>query len=52
MLYEVITEGVHVSPSIQHRLSKSDTAVVVPFLLASLKRKRLRRQLVGRGQHA
>ncbi len=47
----LILEGVHVSPAIQHRLSKSDTAVVVPFLLASLKRKRLRRQLVGRGQH-
>lgn len=47
----LILEGVHISPVLQRRLSKGDGPVVVPFILAALKKKKLRRQLEGRGQH-
>ncbi len=47
----LILEGVHISPSLQRRLSKEKGPVMVPILLAALKKKKLRHQLEGRGQH-
>jgi 2-phosphoglycerate kinase len=46
----MIMEGVHLHPVLQRRLAAKSRALVVPFLLAVLKRKHLRKQLVGRGQ--
>ena len=46
----LIVEGVHVYPALQKRLMAEDDAIVVPVLLAVLKRKQLRKQLKGRGQ--
>ncbi len=45
----VIVEGVHVYPELQKELSRNSDAIVVPLMVAVLKRKRLRKQLVGRG---
>lgn len=45
----LIIEGVHLAPALQRRLARGAGPVVVPFVLAALKKKRLRRQLVGRG---
>lgn len=46
----MIMEGVHLHPVLQRRLAAKSRALVVPLLLAVLKRKHLRKQLVGRGQ--
>lgn len=46
----LIIEGVHVYPELQRRLQGSSQALVIPFILAVLKKKRLRKQLQGRGQ--
>lgn len=46
----IILEGVHVYPAMQKRLMKQSEAIVIPLLLAVLKRKQLRKQLQGRGQ--
>lgn len=46
----LILEGVHLTPALMRKLSRGADPVVVPFILAALKRKKLRRQLVGRGQ--
>lgn len=46
----LILEGVHIYPDLQHRLIEQNSAIVVPFILAVLKRKKLRKRLLGRGQ--
>ena len=47
----LILEGVHVHPALQHQIESSfDDAVVVPIQLAVLNKKRLKKNLVGRGQ--
>ena len=46
----LILEGVHVHPTLQQRLMHQTNAIVIPFILAVLKRKQLRKQLKGRGQ--
>ncbi len=48
----LIVEGVHIYPELQRRLQErpDSDAVVIPFILAVLKKKRLRKQLQGRGQ--
>ncbi len=48
----LIIEGVHIYPGQQRRLQnrRDSDAVVIPFILAVLKKKRLRNQLQGRGQ--
>ncbi len=46
----LILEGIHVNPALQERLMHQTNAIVVPFILAVLKRKQLRKQLQGRGQ--
>lgn len=46
----VIIEGVHVHPSLQQNVLSSSEAVVVPIILAVLKKKALRKRLKGRGQ--
>jgi len=48
----LILEGVHVYPTLQQRLMQQTNAIVIPFLLAVLKRKQLREHLKGRGQHS
>lgn len=45
----VIIEGIHVYPELQHELSGEPDAIVMPLMVAVLKRKRLRHQLTGRG---
>ncbi len=46
----ITVEGVHIFPALQKRLARqSDDAVVVPLLMAVLKRKQLRKQLQRRG---
>jgi len=46
----LIIEGVHVHPALQQQIAKQSDAVVVPIILAVLKKKRLRKRLIGRGQ--
>ncbi len=46
----LILEGVHVHPALQKHLMHETNAIVIPLILAVLKRKQLRRQLKGRGQ--
>lgn len=46
----LILEGVHVFPGLQEQWMHQTDAVMVPFILAVLKRKQLRNQLKGRGQ--
>lgn len=48
----IIVEGVHLYPSLQKRLMHQTDAIVVPFIMAVLKRKQLRKQLQHRGQVA
>ena len=45
----LIIEGVHVFPELQRRLQRNAEAIVIPLILAVLKKKRLRKQLQGRG---
>lgn len=45
----LILEGVHVHPALQHHIRETSGVIVVPILLAVLKRKQLRKQLKGRG---
>ncbi|MFT5143168.1 MAG: 2-phosphoglycerate kinase [Rhodothermales bacterium] len=45
----LIIEGVHLHPQMQRALAETTEAVVVPVLLATIKKKGLQRQLVGRG---
>ena len=45
----LIIEGIHIHPGIQNELQKSVDAIVVPIILAVLKRKKLRKHLKGRG---
>ncbi len=45
----MVMEGVHLHPALQNELSDRVDAVVVPSLLATIKRKSLRKQLAGRG---
>ena len=44
----LILEGVHIHPRLQTRLRSSSSAVVVPMILAVLKKKNLRLRLLGR----
>ncbi len=46
----LILEGVHVYPALQRRLEDTLDAIVVPAILSVPKKKRLKRQLQGRGQ--
>lgn len=46
----LIIEGIHVHPALQRRFVEQTNALVIPVMLAVLKRKQLRRQLKGRGQ--
>ncbi len=46
----LILEGVHLNPILQRRLAKATSALVVPVMLAVLKKKQLRKRLQGRGQ--
>jgi 2-phosphoglycerate kinase len=46
----LVMEGVHVHPALQQELSSWDGAVIVPILLATLKKKALKRQLQGRAR--
>jgi len=45
----LILEGVHIHPSLQNNIRSASRVIVVPVLLAVLKRKQLRKQLKGRG---
>lgn len=45
----LILEGIHIHPAIQSELRESTDAIVIPIILAVLKRKQLRKQLKGRG---
>ncbi len=45
----LIIEGVHVYPELQQRLVVNAEGIVVSLILAVLKKKRLRKQLQGRG---
>jgi 2-phosphoglycerate kinase len=47
----VIVEGVHFHPSIIKSIIEPDDALVVPVMLAVLKRKRLQNRLKGRSTH-
>jgi 2-phosphoglycerate kinase len=46
----LILEGVHVHPSLLARIDRRGDAIIVPVLLATLKQKRLRERLRGRGE--
>ncbi len=46
----LILEGVHVHPRLQKRLGDATSALVVPVILAVLKKKNLRNRLLGRSQ--
>ena len=48
----IIVEGVHMYPAFQKRLMHQTDAIVVPLIMAVLKRKQLRKQLQSRGQVA
>lgn len=45
----VIIEGVHIYPELQREFARESDAIVIPLIVAVLKRKWLRRQLKGRG---
>lgn len=45
----VIVEGVHIYPALQREMADASDAIVIPLMVAVLKRKNLRRQLKGRG---
>ena len=46
----LILEGVHAHPSLIDRISGADDAVIVPIMLAILKKEKLKGRLVGRGR--
>jgi 2-phosphoglycerate kinase len=46
----LILEGVHIHPGIQNRIESTSGGLVIPMLLAVLKKKRLKKHLIGRGQ--
>ena len=46
----LILEGVHAHPSMIRRISGGEDAVIVPVILAILKKDKLRGRLVGRGR--
>jgi 2-phosphoglycerate kinase len=46
----LILEGIHVYPELQTSIASRSEALVVPIVLAVLKKKQLRRHLLGRGQ--
>lgn len=46
----LILEGVHIHPALIKQIIDQSDALVVPIILAVLKKKRLRKRLVGRGQ--
>lgn len=46
----LILEGIHIHPALQAKLVKEMDAIVVPVLIAVLKKKKLRKRLKGRGQ--
>lgn len=46
----LIMEGVHIYPGLQQQLMRANEVLMVPVILAVLKRKQLRRHLQGRGQ--
>jgi 2-phosphoglycerate kinase len=48
----LILEGVHVHPSFFRRIESESNAIVVPVMLAVLKRKHLRQRIRGRGKDA
>lgn len=45
----LIVEGVHIHPALQRSLMDSAEVIVIPIILAVVKKKRLRKQLQGRG---
>lgn len=45
----LILEGVHVHPALQHHIQSTSSLIIVPVLLAVLKRNQLRKHLKGRG---
>jgi 2-phosphoglycerate kinase len=45
----LILEGIHVYPGIQEHLEPTADAIIVPIVLAVLKKKQLKKQLKGRG---
>ena len=48
----LILEGVHVHPSLLSYIDRREDAVIVPIMLAVLKKDRLRKRLRGRGKRA
>lgn len=48
----MIVEGVHVQPMVISDLPRSEDALIVPIMLAVLKRKRLQKRIAGRGTTA
>ncbi|MCB1050597.1 MAG: hypothetical protein H6510_13210 [Acidobacteria bacterium] len=48
----LIVEGVHIHPQMMAKTEIAGDTIVIPLLLAVLKRKNLKKQLVGRGQTA
>ncbi len=48
----LVLEGVHVRPSLIHSVPQDPNAVVVPILLAVLKKNQLRQRIQGRGKLA
>ncbi len=46
----LILEGIHIHPGLQEQISARTDTLVVPIMLAVLKKKRLRKRLIGRGQ--
>jgi len=46
----LILEGVHIHPGIQNEFELSSDSLVVPMIVAVLKKKRLKKHLSGRGQ--
>ena len=47
----LILEGVHIHPAMQARLRETSNSLVVPLIVVVTKKKTLRKQLKGRGQH-
>ena len=45
----VILEGIHIHPELMAELCECEGAIIVPVVLAVLKKKRLKKQLRGRG---
>jgi 2-phosphoglycerate kinase len=46
----LIIEGVHVHPALQEQIASDSDALVVPLIIGVLRKKRLRKRLIGRGQ--